>query len=117
MALTGVLRPGHVVIRVLELEPALKHYKDVLGLIETGRDDKGPRLPQGVGRTRPPQRGPAQADEGRHGHHGLEGRFPGDAEEARRRHRNPAWPPTRDGSPRASSQDRRALPPRPPPAT
>ena len=40
MAITGVLRPGHVAIRVLELEPALKHYKDVLGLIEVGRDKK-----------------------------------------------------------------------------
>ena len=40
MALTGVLRPGHVVIRVLELEPALKHYRDVLGLIEMGRDSQ-----------------------------------------------------------------------------
>ncbi len=35
MALTGVLRPGHVAIRVLEMEPALKHYRDVLGLIES----------------------------------------------------------------------------------
>ncbi|MBL8452378.1 MAG: catechol 2,3-dioxygenase, partial [Zoogloea sp.] len=34
MALTGVLRPGHVSLRVLELEPALKHYKEVMGLIE-----------------------------------------------------------------------------------
>ena len=41
MALTGVLRPGHVALRVLELEPALKHYRDVLGLIEVARDDKG----------------------------------------------------------------------------
>src|SRR5215471_9557416 len=41
MALTGVLRPGHVALRVLELEPALKHYTEVLGLIETARDDKG----------------------------------------------------------------------------
>lgn len=41
MALTGVLRPGHVALRVLEMEPALKHYKDVLGLIEVARDDKG----------------------------------------------------------------------------
>jgi catechol 2,3-dioxygenase len=40
MALTGVLRPGHVAIRVLELEPALKHYTEVLGLIESGRDKK-----------------------------------------------------------------------------
>ena len=29
MALTGVSRPGHVALRVLELEPALKHYRDV----------------------------------------------------------------------------------------
>ena len=26
MAITGVMRPGHVCLRVLELEPALKHY-------------------------------------------------------------------------------------------
>ena len=38
MALTGVLRPGHVSIRVLELEPAVKHYRDVLGLIEVARE-------------------------------------------------------------------------------
>ena len=44
MALTGVLRPGHVCIRVLEMEPALKHYKDVLGLIETARDEKTGRV-------------------------------------------------------------------------
>src|ERR1700675_1818099 len=41
MALTGVLRPGHVAIRVLEMAPALKHYVDVLGLIETARDPQG----------------------------------------------------------------------------
>ena len=41
MALTGVLRPGHVAIRVLEMGPALKHYSEVLGLIETARDAKG----------------------------------------------------------------------------
>ncbi|MBB3181940.1 catechol 2,3-dioxygenase [Variovorax sp. Sphag1AA] len=41
MALTGVLRPGHVAIRVLEMGPALKHYVDVLGLVETGRDEQG----------------------------------------------------------------------------
>jgi len=38
MALTGVLRPGHVAIRVLDMKAALKHYVDVLGLIETARD-------------------------------------------------------------------------------
>ena len=41
MALTGVLRPGHVVIRVLEMAPALKHYVDILGLTEVERDAKG----------------------------------------------------------------------------
>src|ERR1035438_3137072 len=41
MALTGVLRPGHVVIRVLEMAPALKHYTEVLGLTEVARDPKG----------------------------------------------------------------------------
>src|SRR5215813_6418700 len=44
MALTGVLRPGHISLRVLEMGPALKHYKDVLGLIETARDDKTRRV-------------------------------------------------------------------------
>lgn len=44
MALTGVLRPGHVQIRVLELEPALNHYVNVLGLIETARDEKTKRV-------------------------------------------------------------------------
>ena len=44
MSLTGVLRPGHVAIRVLELEPALKHYTEVLGLIETARDPKNKRV-------------------------------------------------------------------------
>jgi len=41
MAITGVLRPGHVAIRVLEMAPALKHYTDVLGLNEVARDKKG----------------------------------------------------------------------------
>jgi catechol 2,3-dioxygenase len=41
MALTGVLRPGHVAIRVLEMGPALKHYVQVLGLTEVARDKKG----------------------------------------------------------------------------
>src|SRR5579864_8120574 len=40
MAITGVLRPGHVAIRVLEMEPALKHYVNVLGLTEVARDKK-----------------------------------------------------------------------------
>jgi len=41
MALTGVIRPGHVQLRVLDLGAALTHYRDVLGLIETGRDAQG----------------------------------------------------------------------------
>lgn len=41
MAMTGVLRPGHAQIRVLDLEEGIKHYKNVLGLIETGRDKEG----------------------------------------------------------------------------
>ena len=41
MALTGVLRPGHVQLRVLDLEAAVKHYTQVIGLIETARDAQG----------------------------------------------------------------------------
>lgn len=41
MAMTGVLRPGHAQIRVLNLEESITFYRDVLGLVETGRDDQG----------------------------------------------------------------------------
>src|SRR5262252_5762694 len=41
MALNGVLRPGHVAIRVREMDPAVRHYTEVLGLIETARDAQG----------------------------------------------------------------------------
>ena len=41
MAITGVLRPGHAQIRVLDLEEGIHHYRDVLGLVETGRDAQG----------------------------------------------------------------------------
>ncbi len=37
----GVMRPGHVQIRVLDVEEALVHYRDRLGLIEVNRDDQG----------------------------------------------------------------------------
>ncbi len=37
----GVMRPGHVQIRVLDVEEALKHYRDLLGLIEMDRDSQG----------------------------------------------------------------------------
>lgn len=39
MSQKDVLRPGHVCIRVLDLEEALVHYRDRLGLIETERDE------------------------------------------------------------------------------
>jgi len=32
MAMTGVLRPGYVQLRVMEMEPALRHYRDLIGL-------------------------------------------------------------------------------------
>lgn len=41
MALTGVLRPGHVQLRVLDLQAALRHYTEVMGLIEVTRDAQG----------------------------------------------------------------------------
>ncbi|WP_310494535.1 catechol 2,3-dioxygenase [Dechloromonas sp.] len=41
MAMTGVLRPGHAQIRVLDIEEGVRHYRDVLGLVETGRDAQG----------------------------------------------------------------------------
>ncbi len=41
MAMTGVLRPGHMQLRVLDLEEGVNHYKNVLGLVETGRDAQG----------------------------------------------------------------------------
>ena len=41
MALTGVLRPGHIQIRVMDLDEGVHHYRDVLGLEETGRDATG----------------------------------------------------------------------------
>ncbi len=37
----GVMRPGHVQIRVLDVEEAIVHYRDRLGLIEVQRDDVG----------------------------------------------------------------------------
>ncbi len=41
MALTGVLRPGHVQLRVLDLPAAVRHYSEVLGLWEAGSDAQG----------------------------------------------------------------------------
>lgn len=41
MALTGVIRPGHVQLRMLDLEAGIKFYRDTMGLTETARDDQG----------------------------------------------------------------------------
>lgn len=41
MSQKGVLRPGHVSIRVLDMPQALKHYTEYVGLQETARDAKG----------------------------------------------------------------------------
>jgi catechol 2,3-dioxygenase len=41
MALTGVLRPGYVQIRVTNIEPAMKHYVDRVGLHEVSRESDG----------------------------------------------------------------------------
>ncbi|MCP5199631.1 MAG: catechol 2,3-dioxygenase [Gammaproteobacteria bacterium] len=41
MSFRGVMRPGHAVIRVLEMEPAVTHYVERLGLIKTNEDAQG----------------------------------------------------------------------------
>jgi catechol 2,3-dioxygenase len=41
MALTGVMRPGHCQLRVLDLEQAVRFYTDVMGLQPMGRDASG----------------------------------------------------------------------------
>ena len=41
MALTGVTRPGHIQLRVLDLDESVRFYTEVLGLVETGRDASG----------------------------------------------------------------------------
>ena len=41
MALNGVLRPGHVQIRVMDLDKSVAFYRDVLGLEEMARDASG----------------------------------------------------------------------------
>ena len=37
----GVMRPGHIQLRVLDMDEALAHYRDLIGLIEVDRDDLG----------------------------------------------------------------------------
>lgn len=41
MAITGVLRPGHAQMRVLNLEESVSFYTNVVGLVESGRDASG----------------------------------------------------------------------------
>jgi catechol 2,3-dioxygenase len=41
MALTGVIRPGHCQLRVLDLEESERFYTDVMGLKPMGRDASG----------------------------------------------------------------------------
>lgn len=41
MAMTGVLRPGHAQIRVLDMDESVEFYTNVMGLVETGRDPSG----------------------------------------------------------------------------
>src|SRR6266478_6052540 len=41
MALKGVLRPGYIQIRVADLDAALKHYVDRVGLHEVSREADG----------------------------------------------------------------------------
>ena len=41
MAMTGVLRPGHAQIRVLDMDESVKFYTDVMGLKPMGRDKQG----------------------------------------------------------------------------
>jgi catechol 2,3 dioxygenase len=39
--MTGILRPGHTQLRVLDLEESVKWYTDVMGLMPMGRDSQG----------------------------------------------------------------------------
>ena len=43
----GVMRPGHVQIRVLDMDEAIVHYRDRLGLIEVDSDDQNRRYLKG----------------------------------------------------------------------
>jgi catechol 2,3-dioxygenase len=41
MALNGVLRPGYIQIRVTDVDAALRHYVDRVGLHEVSREPDG----------------------------------------------------------------------------
>jgi hypothetical protein len=49
MALNGVLRPGYIQIRVTDLDAALKHYVERVGLHEVSRESDGRVYPAGLG--------------------------------------------------------------------
>ncbi|MBR9883627.1 MAG: catechol 2,3-dioxygenase, partial [Oceanospirillales bacterium] len=34
----GVMRPGHVQLRVMDMDEAVAHYRDLMGLIEVDKD-------------------------------------------------------------------------------
>ena len=38
MAMSGVLRPGHMQLKVLDLDESVDFYTNVVGLIQTGRE-------------------------------------------------------------------------------
>ena len=41
MAITGVMRPGHIALRVMDLQESVDYYVETLGLIKTDEDDSG----------------------------------------------------------------------------
>ena len=41
MAISGVMRPGHCQLRVLDMEESIKFYTNVMGLKPMGRDASG----------------------------------------------------------------------------
>ena len=41
MSFTGVMRPGHAAIRVLDMQESVKYYEERIGLIKTDEDKQG----------------------------------------------------------------------------
>ena len=41
MSFTGVMRPGHAAIRVLDMDASVTYYTERLGLIKTDEDEQG----------------------------------------------------------------------------
>jgi len=61
MALKGVLRPGYIQIRVLDMDAAIKHYVDHVGSTRSAVSLTAAFI-FGLGRVRPPQRILRRAD-------------------------------------------------------